>query len=521
MDVGGTATKERHAYIRTSIPYAVVAEVAERPYCLKGYRDSTGGSAYWRKSGKDCIGGKFWVDNDNNCACQCGGMDGFELKKGQICRSGEKLDASGREYEDLVVSLSGCHKFCQQDSKCNSFGLEDQYTCTFWKGCSTLEPASELAANKCFYEKIPEPIVGFDPMPGKKCSGAVGDIESWNQPGGMRGYKEDPQGCAGWCKTFTGSPACVFFNIGEFTDDECEFFSESGCGTVQDAGDQHRILYKKAAGEMVVDYEFEIKAWVPQEKSPDPERMGVFGRRRAFWNAFFDDDHHDDWHHWFGSNDVYYEGDNHDDYEGSYRALVEAHFTWDGEKILDFWSDADLGTTTQHQVNKWTGRDNVRSEPVEGEAHGKQLGEDKVKLTLSARNSIMDVSPHMDFSVEFTISDKGIQVEYTSDQYPSYGIRITQDDNEISTIIVKDAKGASANDFSTTMNMVSNTNYGSYFVPNAESEVGVQNNKSRSLAFSFVEEKPVVAGFAIVGVLAILRFATLSCTKKSEYSVVA
>merc|ERR1711879_625957 len=109
-----------------------------------------------------------------------------------------------------------------------------------------------------------------------------------------------------------------------------------------------------------------------------------------------------------------------------------------------------------------------------------------------------DVSPHMDFSVEFTISDKGIQVEYTSDQYPSYGIRITQDDNEISTIIVKDAKGASANDFSTTMNMVSNTNYGSYFVPNAESEVGVQNNKSRSLAFSFVEEEPVVAGFAQV-----------------------
>jgi len=254
----------------------------------------------------------------------------------------------------------------------------------------------------------------------------------------------------------------------------------------------------------IIPFEVQIKGWIPHKRLPDIEQVLLGGVTLGMSRAFFE---------------MFYGGDDHHGYDGTHRALTVAFFDWDGSQITNFFWMGDKGITTKHRVNIWTGRDNRSEQRSIGEVKGEQLRKDQFRLSFSVKNPMLplNVSPYIDFVATFTVSNRGIQVQYTSDQFPSYGIRIAQDGQIISTRIVKDVRNVAANDAtgpSIALEMTRHTNSGSYFVP-MKSQAAL-----KSMAFSVLQQKPVMLGFTIVGALAVLRFAFLFCTKKSEYSVV-
>lgn len=165
-------------------------------------------------------------------------------------------------------------------------------------------------------------------------------------------------------------------------------------------------------------YYIELKAWIPHAQVVDPVP---------------------------GVTDSHYRGDNHRGYEGSWRILNWVAFDWDGKKISGFHGNDNYGTS--HRDWKRWGLSGTES-ATQTCCTGRDLNtEGYFTMWISSKNPIPVVpAPEVNSTLEVFVGCDSISFVYTTDEFPSHGIRVVQDGKIVETKIVFDASGVDGTD---------------------------------------------------------------------------
>lgn len=158
-------------------------------------------------------------------------------------------------------------------------------------------------------------------------------------------------------------------------------------------------------------YRVELKAWIPHAQVIDPTPSVT---------------------------DSHYRGDDHRGYDGTWRVLNWAEFDWDGKKISGFHGSDSYGTT--HRDYKglvWGGTESATATCCTG----RDINTDRYfTMWISSKNPIPLVPvPAIDSTVDVIVGCDSISFVYTTDEFPSHGIRVFQDGKAVETKIVFDA----------------------------------------------------------------------------------
>jgi hypothetical protein len=155
----------------------------------------------------------------------------------------------------------------------------------------------------------------------------------------------------------------------------------------------------------------EQKAWIPTEKVADPE----------------------------GDGSTYYGGDNHEDYDGSYRVLNWVEFDWDqkNRQIKNFKGSGSYGVTKKYARKGATPIKTGRATKSSSRSASIYF----FKMSFSSRNPLADPPiisvPKIDSELTAVLWCGQMAIKYTTDRYPSHGIRVFWDGNIIDTKVVR------------------------------------------------------------------------------------
>jgi hypothetical protein len=138
--------------------------------------------------------------------------------------------------------------------------------------------------------------------------------------------------------------------------------------------------------------------------------------------------------------DSQYHGDNHVGYDGWHRVLNEVEFGWDGQKITEFKGRDDYGTSIRYwKIGPFSGEEIVTATGYTGR---ELRTESYFHMWISSKNPIpWAPAPAIDSELEGFLSCRGVKIIYTTDEFPSHGIRVFRDGREVETKIVFDASG--------------------------------------------------------------------------------
>jgi len=160
-------------------------------------------------------------------------------------------------------------------------------------------------------------------------------------------------------------------------------------------------------------YRIEQKAWIPHAHVTDP--AGILGSS--------------------------YRGDNHIGYEGPWRVLNWVEFDYDGQAISKFtggdnygvsYRDAWWGTEVGHATGT-TGRDMNTA--------------GYFTMWISSKVPIPWVpAPEINSNVEVIVTCNELSLVYTTDEFPSHGIQVSQDGKVVDTKVVFDASTVDGDD---------------------------------------------------------------------------
>ena len=187
-------------------------------------------------------------------------------------------------------------------------------------------------------------------------------------------------------------------------------------------------------------YTIEVAAWIPQAAVVDPIYPKRF--RMTRWNQVGG---------CMSPSRIFvrgstFRGDNHEGYEGSYRAAAEISFDWDGETMSEFTysEDGEYGTTHRDfDYYNWKGDRYVdsctkeKTATKEATAGPTDVGE--VFLALNAKNPMVTGSPAINSSYTVEAYGHELYVDYDTDEFPSHGIQILKDGFPIATHVVNNA----------------------------------------------------------------------------------
>ncbi len=158
-------------------------------------------------------------------------------------------------------------------------------------------------------------------------------------------------------------------------------------------------------------YRVELKAWIPHRRVVDPIP---------------------------GLTNSHYRGDDHAGYAGTWRVLNWVEFDWDGKKIAGFtggdsygashrdWSRGPLSGTETETATGYTGRE-LRTESY-------------FTMWITSKNPIpLAPAPAINSTVDVFATCSNITLVYTTDEFPSHGIQVSQDGKPVQTKVVFDA----------------------------------------------------------------------------------
>jgi hypothetical protein len=198
-------------------------------------------------------------------------------------------------------------------------------------------------------------------------------------------------------------------------------------------------------------YKVEYKAWIPHAKVVDPEEK----IRISDWFDTITDLVPD-----ISPVDVEYEyrsfyhGDGHAGYDGSHRVLSWCEFDWDGARITNFQHHQDIGRTTRlYDWDAWleawiVGRfttiskgSNSESDRASGTTSGSGSGS-SFNLGMSSANPlVMGPAPSIDGSAVGQFTGNTLNLSYSTDMFPSHGIRVFENGATVSTRVINNAAG--------------------------------------------------------------------------------
>jgi hypothetical protein len=142
---------------------------------------------------------------------------------------------------------------------------------------------------------------------------------------------------------------------------------------------------------------------------------------------------------WVPGTSMWYEGDNHTDYAGSYRVLVSYDFIWDGNKISDLSVDGLYGTTTLHMAGP------LPNWQCENTGHATKSTDvtadgNTFTLSLSSANPLQHLAPPINSKLTATmISSDEMRVKIQTDEFPSHGFAVYKNGAPIATVVEFDA----------------------------------------------------------------------------------
>lgn len=165
-------------------------------------------------------------------------------------------------------------------------------------------------------------------------------------------------------------------------------------------------------------YRIELKAWIPHARVVDPVP---------------------------GVTDSHYRGDNHREYDGSWRVLNWVEFDWDGDKIAGFRGGDSYGTS--HRDWKRGPFSGTETDTATGFT-GRELNTERYfTMWISSRNPIpLAPAPEINSTLDVFATCTAIALVYTTDEFPSHGIRVFQDGKVVETKIVFDASTVDGTD---------------------------------------------------------------------------
>gem|GEM_PF-2288467 len=211
-------------------------------------------------------------------------------------------------------------------------------------------------------------------------------------------------------------------------------------------------------------YEVELKAWIPHSTVVDPEEparaqtwlAGINAVANAIANSL--PGLQAQLHYTYNSH---YRGDGHAGYGGGYRVLSKASFDWDGSAISGFahvgaygtthrdydyhaWFDVSAGVGPfrtrlyKKDIAKGTG---VEADTATAATSGASGSASAFNLGMSSANPVvMTWAPTIDSVLNGTMTPGGhINMSYTTDLFPSHGIRVKKNGSVIKTQIINDA----------------------------------------------------------------------------------
>jgi len=143
--------------------------------------------------------------------------------------------------------------------------------------------------------------------------------------------------------------------------------------------------------------------------------------------------------------DSHYRGDNHRAYDGSWRVLNWVEFEWDGKKISGFRGVDSYGTSHRD----WTrGPFTGTESKTQTGSTGRELHSDAYfTMWISSKNPIpLAPAPEINSTVDVMATCSSISLVYTTDEFPSHGVRVFRDGQVVETKIVFDASTVDGTD---------------------------------------------------------------------------
>ena len=171
----------------------------------------------------------------------------------------------------------------------------------------------------------------------------------------------------------------------------------------------------------IARYRVELKAWIPQERLYEAPPGAEICQA------------------WVPGTKMWYEGDNHTDYTGSYRVFAAYDFLWDGAKISDLSVEGMYGTTTLHMAgplpNMNCANTGHATKSTDVTADGNTF-----TLRLSAANPLQHGGPTIDSKLTATmVSADEMKVRIQTDKFPSHGFAVYKNGTPLATAVEFDA----------------------------------------------------------------------------------
>jgi hypothetical protein len=212
-----------------------------------------------------------------------------------------------------------------------------------------------------------------------------------------------------------------------------------------DTLERRALASEKAANGNVDHYGIELRAWIPQASVVDPLESANRYKDAPLIPVKYESQ---------------YRGDNHTIYDGSSRASSEVEFDYnkDTGEMTNFRvkdSENNISATSRDWSWTATATDVITGAGVEeakgsGRVYGQQTDSDSFSMGFSATNRVQDEkipgdldTPSIDSRLDGSISANGeiMTLKYDTDLFPSHGLRVIKNGEEVLTGIVRDASG--------------------------------------------------------------------------------
>jgi hypothetical protein len=160
-------------------------------------------------------------------------------------------------------------------------------------------------------------------------------------------------------------------------------------------------------------YRIEQKAWIPHAHVSDP--VGVLGSS--------------------------YRGDAHVGYEGTWRVLNWVEFDFDGQTISKFTGGDNYGISHR---DAWWG---TETDQATGTTGRDRETDRSFSMWISSKNPIPWVpAPEINSTIEVIVTCEEISLVYTTDEFPSHGIQVSQDGKVVKQEVIFDASTVDGDD---------------------------------------------------------------------------
>ena len=213
--------------------------------------------------------------------------------------------------------------------------------------------------------------------------------------------------------------------------------------TAQTAGTAGTAAGAAPAAATTSHFRIELKAWIPHPRVVDPEQMPsdiIDGIVRAMPMPVR------------GESEAHFRGDNHTGYAGSYRVMSVVEFDWDGSHITGLAQSGSYGASHRdwtvrllalgYEVSRRTGTDTATATSA---TSGGAAGTAGFSMGMSSANPLVRIwAPTIDSELTGTLSGSTMSLSYTTDLFPSHGIKVTKNGRQLYNSIVNDASGVNA-----------------------------------------------------------------------------